>query len=296
MGLESVETIPRLAPRARDGHKGRYGTVLVIAGGRGMAGAAALCGGSALRAGAGLVRVATSAEAQPVVASFEPSYMTYPLPCGEDGLIDFARSRSILPGLIERADVVAVGPGLGQSEDLRGLIPFLIAEADRPLVIDADGLNLLVGQADVLRQLKRPAVLTPHPGEFARLTGREIAAVQQDRVKHAAELAATSEHLVVVLKGAGTIVTDGRRYYTNTTGNPGMATGGSGDVLTGVIAALIGQGLPAFEAAQLGTFAHGLAGDIARDHHGEIGMIAGDVVDALPDAFVHLMPDPDMSH
>jgi NAD(P)H-hydrate epimerase len=222
--------------------------------------------------------------------------MTYPLPNGDDGLIDFARSRPILPGLIERADVVAVGPGLGQSDDLRGLLRFLIAETDRPLVIDADGLNLLAGQTKLLSDRKHPVVITPHPGEFARLTGLDVPTVQDDRVRHAAELAATSEHLVVVLKGAGTIVTDGKRYFVNSTGNPGMATGGSGDVLTGVIAALIGQKLAPFEAAQLGVFVHGLAGDIARDHHGEIGMVAGDLVDSLPDAFVHLMPDPDLHH
>jgi NAD(P)H-hydrate epimerase len=296
MALQQVDTIPKLTPRPRDAHKGRYGTVLVIAGGRGMAGAAGLCGASTLRAGAGLVRVATSAEAQPVVASFEPSYMTYPLPNSHDGLIDFARSRPILTGLIERADVLAVGPGLGQSEDLRQLVRFLISEADRPLVLDADGLNLLVGETQVLADVKRPVILTPHPGEFARLSGLEIPTVQQDRVRHAAEFASKAEHLVVVLKGAGTVVTDGRRYFVNSTGNPGMATGGSGDVLTGVIAALLGQKLPAFEAAQLGVFVHGLAGDIARDHHGEIGMIAGDIVDALPDAFVHLMPDLDVPH
>jgi ADP-dependent NAD(P)H-hydrate dehydratase len=258
-----------------------------------MAGASALCGAAALRSGAGLVRVATAAEVQPVVASFEPSYMTYPLPCREDGLIDFARSRPILPGLIEHADVLAVGPGLGQSDDLRDLIRFLIAEVDRPLIVDADGLNLLVGQEELLAGLKHPVILTPHPGEFARLAGLEIPTVQQDRVKHAAELASRSEGLVVVLKGSGTVVTDGRRYFVNSTGNPGMATGGSGDVLTGVIAALLAQKLAPFEAAQLGVFVHGLAGDIARDHHGEIGMIAGDIVDSLPDAFMHLMPDPD---
>jgi ADP-dependent NAD(P)H-hydrate dehydratase len=294
MELQRIDAIPRLAPRPRDAHKGLYGTVLVIAGGRGMAGAAGLCGASALRSGAGLVRVATSAEAQPVVASFEPSYMTYPLPSQERGLIDFGRSRPILPGLLERVDVVAVGPGLGQSDDLRGLIRFLITETDRPLVIDADGLNLLVGQTDLLAERNHPVVLTPHPGEFARLTGKDVATIQEDRVRHAAELAATSDQLVVVLKGAGTVVTDGRRFFVNTTGNPGMARGGSGDVLTGVISALIGQKLPVFEAAQLGVFVHGLAGDIARDHHGEIGMIAGDIVDSLPDAFVHLMPDPDI--
>ncbi len=294
MALQQVDTIPKLTPRPRDAHKGRYGTVLIIAGGRGMAGAAGLCVASTLRSGAGLVRVATSGEVQPVVAGFEPSYMTYPLPSNDDGLIDFARSRPILASLIGRADVLAVGPGLGQSDDLRQLVRLLITDGDRPLVLDADGLNLLVGQTELLAGLKRPVVLTPHPGEFARLSGLEIPAIQQDRVRHAAEFASRSESLVVVLKGSGTVVTDGRRYFVNSTGNPGMATGGSGDVLTGVIAALLGQGMPAFEAAQLGVFVHGLAGDIARDHHGEIGMIAGDIVDALPDAFVHLMPDPVM--
>jgi ADP-dependent NAD(P)H-hydrate dehydratase len=291
MDLQRIDDIPKLAPRDRGGHKGRYGTVLVIAGGRGMAGAAGLCGASALRSGAGLVRVATSAEAQPVVASFEPCYMTYPLPNGENGLIDFAAARPVLPGLIEPASVVAIGPGLGQSDGIRSLVRYLIAETDRPLLIDADGLNALAGQTELLRDLKRPVVITPHPGEFARLSGKDVATVQADRVQSAAELASMSEHLVVVLKGAGTVVTDGRRYFVNTTGNPGMATGGSGDVLTGVIAALIAQKLPAFEAAQLGVFVHGLAGDIARDDHGEIGMIAGDIVDTLPDAFAHLMPD-----
>ena len=169
---------------------------------------------------------------------------------------------------------------------------FLITATGKPLVIDADGLNALVGQTDLLSGLNHPVVLTPHPGEFARLTGATIAEVQADRVERAARLAALSESLVVVLKGAGTVVTDGRRYYVNTTGNPGMATGGTGDVLTGVIAALLAQKLARFEAAQLGVFIHGLAGDIARDQNGEIGLIAGDIVDALPDAFVHAMPDP----
>jgi NAD(P)H-hydrate epimerase len=291
MDLERIDAIPKLAPRARDSHKGRYGTVLVIAGGRGMAGAAALSGASALRSGAGLVRVATAAEVQPVVASFEPSYMTYPLPCGDDGLIDFAAARPVLPRLIEPASVVAIGPGLGQSDGIRSLVRFLIAETDRPLVIDADGLNSLAGQTDLLAGLKRPVVLTPHPGEFARLSGKDVATLQSDRLHSAAELASLSAHIIIVLKGSGTVVTDGRKYFINTTGNPGMATGGSGDVLSGVIAALIAQKLPAFDAAQLGVFVHGLAGDIARDDHGEIGMIAGDIVDALPDAFAHLMPD-----
>jgi NAD(P)H-hydrate epimerase len=292
MALERIETIPVLPPRPRESHKGSYGTVLVVAGSRGMAGAAALCGASALRSGSGLVRVATPAEIQPTVASFEPSYMTWPLPGDQDGMIQLEPSLPTLKRLISQCDVIAAGPGLGQSDDIRGLMRFLITSSDKPLVIDADGLNALAGQLELLAGVSRPVVLTPHPGEFARLTGVDTAVVQRNRLERAAFLAGRSEPMVVVLKGAGTIVTDGRRYYVNSSGNPGMATGGSGDVLTGAIAALIAQKLDAFEAAQLGAFLHGLAGDIARDQHGEVGMIAGDIVDALPDAFMHYMPDP----
>jgi NAD(P)H-hydrate epimerase len=259
-----------------------------------MAGAAALSGAAALRSGAGLVRVACPAEVQPTVAGFEPSYMTYPLPGDPNGQIALDPARPILAPLLAAADVVAIGPGLGASEEIRGLVRFVISSTDRPLVIDADGLNALIGQTDLLAGLTRPAVLTPHPGEFARLVGKSVADVQADRINLAASLATVADPLVVVLKGAGTIVTDGNRYFINGTGNPGMATGGTGDVLTGVIAALLAQNQPTFEAAQLAVFIHGLAGDIARDHHGEIGMIAGDLVDALPDAFVHMMPQPDL--
>ncbi len=287
MNLEMIETLPALRPRVSDGHKGMYGSVLVIAGGRGMAGAAALCGASALRSGAGLVRVATPQEVQSTVASFEPCYMTYPLPHDADGLVHLAPSIPVLERLIVSADVVAIGPGLGQSDDIRGLVRWLITATDKPLVIDADGLNALAAQPELLGSLKHPVVLTPHPGEFARLSGSEVAEVQANRTQSAARLAARSDHLVVVLKGAASVVTDGRRVYVNRTGNPGMATGGAGDVLTGVIAALLGQKLTAFDAAQLGVYMHGLAGDIARDQSGTIGMIAGDIVDALPDAFDH---------
>ncbi len=288
MALQEIQQMPALAPRPRDSHKGLYGHVLVVAGSRGMAGAAALCGAAALRSGAGLVRVASPAGVQATVASFEPSYMTYPLPDDEAGLIEFSTARPVLDRLIAPATVVALGPGLGQSDGIRQLVRYLITETDKTLVIDADGLNALVGQTELLGALERPVVLTPHPGEFARLTGSHTVAAEAERIERAAELARSSEPLVVVLKGAGTIVSDGQRYYRNTTGNPGMATGGTGDVLTGVIAALLAQKLAAFEAAQLGVYLHGLAGDIARDQNGEIGLIAGDLVDALPDAFEYV--------
>jgi ADP-dependent NAD(P)H-hydrate dehydratase len=287
MALERVETLPILPKRPVESHKGVFGSVLIVGGSRGMAGAPALAGASALRSGAGLVRVATSAEVQPTVASFEPSYMTYPLASDADGLIQFGSARTDLERLLQLSTVLGIGPGLGQSDGIRGLVRWVVESVQVPTVIDADALNALAGQTDALADLRHPVVITPHPGEFARLTGRPVKEIQADREGHAVALA-QADHLTVVLKGANTIVTDGARIYVNTTGNPGMATGGSGDVLTGVIAALLGQKLPAFEAAQLGVYIHGLAGDIARDQNGEIGMIAGDIVDALADAFYHL--------
>jgi NAD(P)H-hydrate epimerase len=286
MAIERVTALPVLEPRSADSNKGTYGTVLVVAGSRGMAGAAALVGASALRSGAGLVRVACPVEVQPTVASYEPSYMTWPIENDSDGLLRFKPARRAIERLLERTDVLAIGPGLGQSPEIRELVHWVVEEVKIPTVLDADALNALAGQTDTLADLRRPVVLTPHPGEFARLTGRPVSEIQSDREGHALALA-QADRLVLVLKGTGTIVTDGRRIYVNDTGNPGMATGGAGDVLTGVIAALIGQKLPAFEAAQLGVHIHGLAGDIARDQNGEISLIAGDIVDSLPDAFYH---------
>jgi NAD(P)H-hydrate epimerase len=288
MALERIQTLPTLPKRPADSNKGMYGSVLAIAGGRGMAGAAGLVGAGALRSGAGLVRVACPAEVQPTVASFEPSYMTHPLENDDDGLLRYDPARKAITRLLEKADVLAIGPGLGQSGEIRDLVHWVVEAVKVPTILDADALNALAGQTDTLADLRRPVVITPHPGEFARLTGRSIAEIQADREGHAVALAQAADHLVVVLKGANTIVTDGHRLYVNTTGNPGMATGGTGDVLTGVIAALIGQKLPAFEAAQLGVYVHGLAGDIARDQNGEISLIAGDIVDSLADAFYHL--------
>lgn len=288
MSLERIEQPPMLAKRSADSHKGLYGSIFIIAGSRGMAGAAALAGAGALRSGAGLVRVASPTEVQPIVASFEPSYMTYPLPQDDDGLIAFEKSRAILQTkLIPGSTVLAMGPGLGQSTDVGHLVRWALSSVGLPTILDADALNVLAGFVGELRGVDRPIVLTPHPGEFARLTGKTVSEIQADREGVAAEFA-REYGVVVVLKGQNTVVTDGTKVYVNRSGNPGMATGGAGDVLTGVIAALIGQGLPVFEAAALGTYAHGVAGDIARDNNGEVGLIAGDIVDALADAFEHL--------
>jgi ADP-dependent NAD(P)H-hydrate dehydratase len=288
MAIERIETLPRLQPRPKDSHKGLYGTVLAFAGGRGTAGAAALVGAASLRSGAGLVRVVCPEEVQPTVASFEPSYMTWPVADDPDGLAAFEPSKKALERFLPSASVLAMGPGLGQSADLRELVAWVVRSVEVPTVLDADALNNLAGQTEILASLARPVVLTPHPGEFSRLTGRPTKEIQADRETHALAFAGSARNLVVVLKGSETLVTDGRRLYTNTTGNPGMSTGGSGDVLTGAIAALIAQKMDPFEAACLGVYAHGLAGDIARDQNGEVGLIAGDIVDSLADAFHHL--------
>lgn len=181
-------------------------------------------------------------------------------------------------------NVLAVGPGLNRGAAVTQTVTGLLPRCRLPLVLDADGLNALEGRSGCLKNNPGPRVLTPHPGEFARLLGADVATVQARRQEHAVRFAA--EHgVVLLLKGHGTIVTDGRRMYQNATGNPGMATGGTGDVLTGVIAALIAQGLEAFAAAQLGAWWHGLAGDLARDELGEICLIASDLLQFLPQAW-----------
>lgn len=273
--------MPKLPPRAPDGHKGDYGRVLVIGGSRGMSGASVLCGSAALRVGAGLVRVAVPRDILPIVAAGNPCYMTASLSQDDDGRLD-AAAASDLRRLAAESDVVALGPGLGRSADLDRLVVDLVRHVQRPMVVDADALNALAQDVTALKAHAGPVLITPHPGEFARLLGTTIASVQESRRECAARFAA--EHgVIVVLKGRGTVVSDGRQFYENTTGNPAMATGGTGDVLTGVIAALLGQGLEPFAAAQLGVYVHGLAGDLARDQLG-IGLMASDLLDFLPQA------------
>ncbi len=266
--LERVLDIPRLPARRADSHKGDFGRVLIVAGSRGFSGAAILCGRGALRGGAGLVTVACPADVQNVVAAGNPCYMTADLP---DHAVE-----------LPPADVVAIGPGLGHTANVAGLVRELITSFAGPLVIDADALAALAPGSS-MRTV--PAVLTPHPGEFARLVNKSVTEVQRQREELAVEYA-REQGVVMLLKGSGTIVTDGTRLYINDTGNPGMATGGCGDVLTGLIAALLGQRLPPFEAAVLGTWAHGRAGDLAAAQFGEISLTAVDLLDHLPAALV----------
>ncbi len=279
--------------RPADGHKGTFGRVLIVAGSRGMSGAASLSGVAALRGGAGLVFVALPSGIQNVVASYEPGYLTIGLP--EDSLTGQLSEDSVADvlTLAETKDVVALGPGLGAGAGTRSLVQQLCLTYRRPMVIDADGLNVL---AEQLRSgslsdqnLSGPRVLTPHPGEFSRLSGLSIPEIEARRPEVAREFAARYG-LVLLLKGPRTIITDGVEVAFNQTGNSGMATGGSGDVLTGLIAALLGQGLSPFNAARTGAYLHGLAGDIAAAELSEPGLIASDLPKYLPRAWMQSRP------
>lgn len=280
MSTTDDNSLPRLPPRRADAHKGDFGLALIVGGSRGMAGAAALAGMAALRGGAGLVRLAVPDCVLDAVAGFEPSYMTTPLPCDDEGRIGPGAFERIAE-LAEKATVIACGPGLGRSLALDQLVVRLYREIAKPIVFDADALNALACESEALAQPGGPRILTPHPGEFARLIGRKLEG--ELRNDAAVQLAARCG-IVVVLKGHRTLVTDGARQAINTTGNPGMATGGTGDVLTGLITALACQHLEPFDAARLGVHVHGRAGDLAAEEFGEISLIASDLVLLLPDA------------
>lgn len=275
--------LPRLPERpAETSHKGLFGSALVIGGSRGMAGAAALAGMAALRSGAGLVRLAVPEVCQDLVAGFEPSYMVEGLASDREGRIALA-ARDRIVQLTEQATVVAIGPGLGRSEQLDELVAWLHEHLDRPMVVDADALNALAARPDALSQHVAARVLTPHPGEFSRLLGGRV--IARDRRSEESTQFAARHQVVLVLKGHASCITDGERLALNTTGNPGMGTGGAGDVLTGVITALACQGLALYEAARLGAHVHGLSGDLAAEQVGQAPLIASDLVRFLPAAF-----------
>jgi NAD(P)H-hydrate epimerase len=286
----TAEPLPKLAPRNPASHKGDFGRVLVLGGSLGMAGAPALSALAALRSGAGLATVATPASVQPTVAAFSPCLMTVPLVEDDDGIADLANIVD-LGAAKDRFDVWAIGPGLGRSEGVAELVAKLYRDVARPMIVDADGLNALaaalVHNPRLLERPGGPRILTPHPGEYARLQGGPAGHSREERTAAALALCRrdSSGATVVVLKGHGTVVCDGRRFAINQTGNPGMATGGTGDCLTGVVAALAGQGLSPWEAARLGVHVHGLAGDLAAAELGQTSLIASDLLTYLPRAF-----------
>lgn len=274
--LDRELILPILPKRPRDSHKGSFGRVLAIAGSFGMTGAAGLAAGAAYRTGSGLVRLAVPSGLVPTLASMIPEAVFTPLEEyeGAIGAVDDA----FLSGLMENSDSVLVGPGLSNTPFTGKLVRKVITLSEKPLVVDADGLNLLAHDKEVLKQAKAPVILTPHPAEMARLIGAQTQIVQEHRTGIAAKFA-REYGVIVVLKGAGTVVAapDGR-ISINPTGNSGMATAGSGDVLTGMIASFLGQNLPPYEAALAGVYLHGLAGDLAEAETGQAGMMASDLV------------------
>jgi NAD(P)H-hydrate epimerase len=274
-----------LAPRPRDSNKGMYGHVLVVGGSLGKAGAAAMAGFSALRMGAGLVTVATANSMLPTVAGFHPELMTEPLEetaggsIGLGALQDFER-------VAENKTVVAIGPGISRETETSEFVRQVVSKSTTPIVLDADGLNAFEGKAEELKGAERTLVLTPHPGEMARLTGMNTAAIQRGRIEVAREFA--REHqLILVLKGDRTIVASpGGEAWVNPTGNPGMATGGTGDILTGMVAGMLAQHPDkAYAAVAAAVYLHGLAGDLAAASQGEECLVATDLIRQMPGAF-----------
>ena len=273
-------------PRAADSHKGDFGRVLVAAGSRGKTGAALLAGVGALRAGAGLVTIATPASCLPVVASLSPELMTEPLDENAQG--------QVIGGAIERLmasthDVIACGPGLGRGHSVGEFVRAVLDRAEAPLVLDADALTVIADDLGaLLGREERDIIITPHPGEMARLVGGSADEVQANRIEVASDFA-TTHHVYVVLKGHRTVIaTPEGRVFINPTGNAGMASGGTGDVLTGMIAAFLAQLLDAEAACRLAVFVHGMAGDMAKESEGEVAMTATDLLAQIGDAILNL--------
>lgn len=274
--------LPQLRTRATDSHKGTFGRVLIVGGSRGMTGAPSLSGIAALKSGAGLVTVAIPDPCLDAVAAHNMCYMTVPLPADKTGRIS-ADASSELSDLAARSTSLGLGPGMSGGDGVATVVADLYANYAGPMVVDADALNALAALPDGLPAATGPRILTPHIGEFRRLMGKPDLTTEECRA--AAQEFAAANNVILLLKGPGTLVSDGTLLFTNTTGNPGMATGGAGDVLTGVITALLGQGYSAIEAAALGAHIHGLAGDLAAQEIGQVSMNADDILAFLPQAF-----------
>jgi ADP-dependent NAD(P)H-hydrate dehydratase / NAD(P)H-hydrate epimerase len=276
------ETIRRLVPRREpDTHKGSYGHVLIVAGARGKTGAAILSSRAAMRSGAGLATLAAPRSLNNIFASTLVEVMTELLRDNAAEEIE-PLSDDEWRRLLERKDAVLFGPGIGVSPATQDVLRWLLRNLDMPWVIDADGLNNLALDIDRLRRAKIPPVLTPHPGEMARLTGKSTAEVNADRVEIARSFA-VEHRCYLILKGARTVIaTPDGTVFINPTGNPGMASGGMGDVLAGMLAALLGQGIRPEDAMKLGVYLHGFVGDTVAGGRGQIGLIASDIIEGLP--------------
>jgi len=280
--LEQDDFTGLIPKRKPDSHKGTYGHVLVLAGSPGKTGAASLAGHAVMRAGAGLVTLGVPNSLRAIVEEKTKEVMTGSLPDIDDGYLGID-SWPKLAEMLENKSAIAVGPGLSDKAETGELVLKLIIEANVPMVIDADGLNLVAKNKEVLKKAKMPLVLTPHPGEMSRLIGLTVEEIQEDRIKVASSFA--KEHgVIVVLKGASTVIAEPEgKIFINTTGNPGMAGGGMGDVLTGFIASLIGQGIASLDAAKMAVFTHGAIGDFIAEERAETGILASDIAEKIPE-------------
>jgi len=280
--LITGDKIKNILPRrSAVAHKGNFGHALVVGGSPGMSGAVCLAARACARTGAGLVTAAVPRGLHPAAEIKLTEVMTMPLPETVDGFLS-SQAAGVINDLSAGKDVLAIGPGLGTNDETVKVVVEVLREAEVPCVIDADGINAVARSGFRLREMQANAVITPHPGEMARLMGCSTAEVQADRPGNARRVAGESG-AVVVLKGAGTVVAvPGGKAYINSTGNPGMASGGSGDVLTGIIAGLLAQGLTPENAAVAGVYLHGLAGDRVAAANGMAGLLAGDMIEALP--------------
>jgi ADP-dependent NAD(P)H-hydrate dehydratase / NAD(P)H-hydrate epimerase len=290
--ITARDFVRMLEPRPAESNKGNYGHVLLVGGSVGKAGSVAMAGMSALRAGAGLATVATAKSALPTVAGFYPELMTEPLAETGDGTIA-ASAREHLAALAKGKSVLGIGPGTSRVPETSELVRALVAKCDIPVVLDADGLNAFEGRTNELSGKGRTLVITPHPGEMARLCGSTIAEVQKDRLGVARKFAREHE-LIVVLKGHRTLVVEpGGEAWVNTTGNPGMSTGGTGDILTGMVAGMIAQHpKDVLMAVCAAVHLHGLAGDVMRERVGEHSLVATDLLRGLPEAFLRAQAAP----
>ncbi|NBR04539.1 MAG: NAD(P)H-hydrate dehydratase [Planctomycetes bacterium] len=276
--------LPKLPSRDADSHKGTFGTTLIIGGCKGMSGAMVLCGTAALKSGAGLVQIGTPLSIRSEVAIGNPCYTTIDLPEDKNGQFNHQAIKKV-SSFTSKASAIVLGPGAGATQACQEMAYHLL-NLETPVLLDADALNSMASNRFPTEFKNKNIVITPHPGEFSRLTRLTAKEIQADR-KILAMNFAQSHGLIVVLKGHGTVVSDGKSVYVNATGNPGMATGGSGDVLSGIIGALLGQGIQAFEAAKLGVYLHGLAGDHAKKQLGEHSLTALDILEHLPSAFLY---------
>lgn len=279
--------VKKIRKRARDAHKGDYGHVFVIAGSPGLTGAAYLASMSSLLSGSGLVTLGIPKSINIIMEEKLTEVMTRPLPETKDKTLSLA-ALSGIKSFSKKTDVIAIGPGLSRNKATAELIRKIVTTSNKPMVLDADGINAFQGKQDLLKKAKNTIVVTPHPGEMSRLTGISTRAIQKDRVKAAVKLSKRVK-CITVLKGNRTVVVNPKgEAYINETGNPGMATGGVGDILTGMIASFIGQGIEPYGAAKLAVYLHGKAGDLARAKKGEISLIATDLLNELPVVFKKL--------